>query len=551
MNCDICGRHYHAQRLPFLCPIDARNQLYEHRLAHAAALIQNEQLEQQVNGELLLSSAADAEDEKPPAKRQQQLKRQPKQRDALSAKSRLDAWECERQEILERTNDVVQRAEKLRADLEAARSELERRKDTNRRRRSDLAAASNGTATRRSRMQDEVERSISMTRFKWNRSYDAMAATRGFLCMEAAKLYGLRRLKRGSTVHYEIGGREIVNPYSMSNLQPEVISTSLGHVTHILMLACHYLSIRLPAEVTLPHRDYPRPTIFSLSSSYSHGDVPFPGTATFQPSHAAGRDHEPFQRVPRARPLYIDKQLPVLSKEDSWSHTMFLEGVALLAYDIAWACGSQGVPIGERSSFDDVFNIGRNLYNLLIGSQLLNNPAGRIFSTSSTPASPGGTMRQTDGGVGGGREINEFGKAATMMGRYSHGTAHTFLGDDVIRAFKLPSPNRLADRLKTRLSSESTLPDWEVLDDESWAADDHNNMEDGVLSKGGQQNGGSRAPDRRLFGVESVASVITDLEDTLALAEMDVSPRSRRPEKVRSAGTSGWTKLRTRSGSTK
>lgn len=320
------------------------------------------------------------------------------------------------------------------------------------------------------------------------------------------------------------------------------------------MLACHYLAIRLPAEVTLPHRDYPRPTIFSLSSSYSHGEVPFPGTATFQPSHAAGRDHEPFQRVPRARPLFIDKQLPVLAKEDSWTHTMFLEGVALLAYDIAWACGSQGVPIGDKASFDDVFNIGRNLYNLLIGSQLLNNPAGRIFSAPSAPSSPGGGMRQTDGGGGGGgggREVNEFGKTATMMGRYSHGTAHTFLGDDIIQGFRIPSPNRLADRLKTRLSSESTLPDWEVLDDDAWAPDDHNHMEDGVLSKGGRHNGGSSAPDRRLFGVESVATVITDLEDTLALADMDASPRNRRPEKARTAGTSGWTKLRNRSGSSK
>lgn len=212
MNCDICGRHYHAQRLPFLCPVDARNQLYEHRLAQAAALIGNEQLEQQVNAELLLplppSAVGTETSETSPS---------PPPCGPSAAKSRLDAWACERQAILDRTDDVVQRAEKLRADLEAARSQLERGKDANRRRRSDLAAATNGTAARRVRLQDDVERSISMTRFKWNRSYDAMAATRGFLCMEAARLYGLRRLKRGSAVLYEIGGREIVNPYTMSS----------------------------------------------------------------------------------------------------------------------------------------------------------------------------------------------------------------------------------------------------------------------------------------------------------------------------------------------
>jgi hypothetical protein len=67
-------------------------------------------------------------------------------------------------------------------------------------------------------MQADVERSTAMTKFKWNQSYEAMAATRGFLCMEASKLYGLRRVKKGSAVRYEIGGFEVVDPYNMNSM---------------------------------------------------------------------------------------------------------------------------------------------------------------------------------------------------------------------------------------------------------------------------------------------------------------------------------------------
>lgn len=384
------------------------------------------------------------------------------------------------------------------------------------------------------------------------------------------------------------------------DLPPEVVSTSLAHIAHILALACHYLAIRLPAEITLPHRDYPRPTIFSLASSYAHGEVPFPGSASpstpaitaaaaAAAAAASTKSHgnrDLFQRIPRARPLYLDKALPLLAKDDGPGHTMFLEGIALLAYNIAWACCSQGVPIGDRTSFDDAFNMGRNLYNLLIGNQLLNNPAGRIFSTAGAAAAAAATSASTPPKTAGnnGSTNNSTTTAdkapVASMGRYAHGTTHTFLGDDTIQGFKLLGPNRLADRLKTKLSSESTMPDWEVLEDDAWAVEDedHNNMEDGVLNRvvvspppppangrgnnnnaarGAPSSGsnpgiivGSRVPEQRLFGVESVATVITSaLDETVANIDLENQRggSSRTPsERPRGAGTSGWTKLRNR-----
>ena len=613
MGCDICGRPQHPQRLPFLCPIDARNELYEPRMAHAVALIQNEKLEQQVNSELgalLNSKDTDTGNTRP------------------AARIQLETLETERQESLQRTSDATARTKKIRRDLEATRKELGRQRELLRQRRSDLAAAANGTAARRQRMQADVERSISMTKYKWKQSYEAMTATRGFLCLEASRLYGLRRIneRRGDegsagVTRYEIGGFEVVDPYNMNNLPPEVVSTSLAHITHILVLTCHYLSIRLPAEITLPHRDYPRPTVFSLNSSYSHGEVPFPGTASLHPGAAAPaavtsfasgpQTGGSFQHVPRARPLYIDKPLGTLAREDGPVYTTFLEGVSLLAYNIAWACCSQGVPVTAsegKASFDDVFSIGRNLYNLLISSQSSGNPAGRIFSPSSTPAmSPSPSRNGTASPTTAGRNSTSNGNSPMpplSMGRYSHGTTHTFLGDDIVQLFKIPGPNRLSDRLKTKLSSESTMPDWEVLEDDAWAIEDEDqqHMEDGVLNRvitspsyrgagpraasGKQQGGigrnggvvvGSRVPEKRLYGVESVATVMEESVNPLTFRENQPVPTvsstrmaqgltpdrggggggvvgaggayagaTDKDRRAKGNGTSGWTKLRTR-----
>ena len=280
------------------------------------------------------------------------------------------------------------------------------------------------------------------------------------------------------------------------------------------MLASHYLAVRLPAEVTLPHRDYPRPTVFNLSSSYKHGDVPFPGTAAmpnFGSDTRAGEREAP--QNPRPRPLFVDKPLPVLAKEDPSTYAFFIEGVTLLAYDIAWACSSQGVPVADKNSFDDVCHMGRNLYNLLIGQQLHNGRTAKIYPTISSNSDSNNDSNNAD--------LDEIGKAAALMGRYSHGTAKSHLGDaggaEFVRGFKLPSPIKLADKLRKKLASDATAPEWEVLEDDAWVLDD----EDAVLVG----NHRRRDSDKRLAGAE-------------AAGEVNRTPSG--------AGTNGWTKLKSR-----
>jgi hypothetical protein len=238
----------------------------------------------------------------------------------------------------------------------------------------------------------------------------------------------------------------------------------LAHIAHILVLSSHYLAIRLPAEITLPHRDYPRSTIFNLSSSYQHGTTSFPGALSmgFGPDN---RDRET-QHTSRPRPLFVEKSLPILAKEDPVAHSFFLEGVTLLAYDIAWLCCTQGISIGDRNTFEDICNMGRNLYSLLIGNQLYNNQSGKAFPALSAASRSSNNVGH-DGAP----------RSLAWLGRFSHGTAHSFLGSaegmEFMRGFKLPSPLKLADKLKKKLVYEN-IPEWELLGDDDWAQDENN-----------------------------------------------------------------------------
>ncbi|KAI3324757.1 hypothetical protein HD806DRAFT_54411 [Xylariaceae sp. AK1471] len=518
MNCDICQRVHHPKRLPFLCVVDARNELYEGRIANAKILMEMETIESRVNK--LLSDS----DVSPGSS-------------ATNRDSRTYIEKCASEEYKakERTERIIASADRLRDEVAAAKKEIKERQAAIARKKSDLATAIQGVPGRRNRQIDETRKATKMVRYHWDREYEAMTQYKAALCMEVAKLYRLQRVRRGNPVRFEykIGGIDIVDLQNMNGVQPEPLSASLSHITHLLFLASHYLAIRLPAEITLPHNDYPRPTIFSLSSSYQHGEVAFPGSSPIPPDP---RDRQ-FANVPFPRPLFIDKPLTTLAKEDPATYNAFLEAVCLLAYDIVWLCRTQGVPVGDNSSHFDAFaGIGRNLYTLLINSSLQRNPQQIADDVGNQDV------------AGEGNEPTELGKAAPRMGLYSHGSGHTFLGsaagNDLTRNFKLPNPIKLMDKLKSKLNHENPIPEWEVLEDDAWAPDDG---DDGVLVGGARPKPKIGERGAR-FGLESYMSVATvksgghgdDPQPTSAVTN------GKDREKDREKSANGWTKIKPR-----
>ncbi|KAK4161966.1 UV radiation resistance protein and autophagy-related subunit 14-domain-containing protein [Cladorrhinum sp. PSN259] len=486
MDCSICRRPHHAVKQPFLCAVDARNRLYESRVEHARALIETEKLERQV--EDVLSGQANAT----------------QKQDALNSASRLERQKSEERAARDRTSEIIARADQLKSEIDAVRKEIEAKKDALARKKSDLASVSAGAVARRNRQLEEVERSIQRIKYKWNRSADTMAATRAFLCEEAARLYGLRQVKKGSVKRYEIGGVEIFDLHAMNSLPPHLISTVLAHITHILVLASHYLAIRLPAEITLPRRDHARPTIWNLASSYRHGD---------EPSKSNGED----RKLSGARVLFVDRTLPTLAKEDSPAYSFFLEGVTLLAYDIAWVCASQGVPFGNRESYEDVANMGQNLWRLLIGDQIHRRSVEPDFPSSAT--TPSGSQRNGDN--------SDVAKSKMMIGRWSHGTAHTSLagaeGTEFIRSFKIVPPLKLTDRLKKRLSTNVPMVEWEKIE-----GDEAREVYDGESDDN--------------MGVASIMSVWT----TAGGSRGGSAGNGHTNTAAAAKGTSGWTRIKSR-----
>ena len=195
MNCEICERPHHESRLPFICAVDARNLCYEDRVRHLQVCMEGEATQSQI----------------------EQLLRSDPRAAGGSSKASGKIVLSDRKAAEDRTSQIVAQAEKLRGDIIAARDEISRLKDGLARRGSELSSSTNGLASRRVKQLEETERRIVTLRHHWKEVADDTARTRSFLCMEAAKLYGLRRVRRGSSRYeYKLGGIDVIDLTSMN-----------------------------------------------------------------------------------------------------------------------------------------------------------------------------------------------------------------------------------------------------------------------------------------------------------------------------------------------
>lgn len=174
MDCYICLRSHDPQKLPFLCPVDGRNRIYESRVKNLQLTLENETLKSQIT-ELLNGYAQQGVD------------------DAIAAHRLAE----------DHTAQIIAAAGRLRDEVKAARDEVKKRKAAVAARRSDLATASQGLPDRREQHRHDLEKSTQMLNFRWSQNAEDMAGTRAFLCREAVKLYGLKRVRKGSTSRYD------------------------------------------------------------------------------------------------------------------------------------------------------------------------------------------------------------------------------------------------------------------------------------------------------------------------------------------------------------
>ena len=286
----------------------------------------------------------------------------------------------------------------------------------------------------------------------------------------------------------------------------------------------HYLGLRLPAEITLPHRDYPLPTIFSLGSSYTSREVPYSGLT---PSHSSNNSPSASRTtdvgpLPRPRLLHLDKKLTLLAKDDPLVCASFVEGITLLAWDIAWMCKTQGLDVG-RSSWEDVCAMGKNLWQLLLGPP---PPVRKKLSALDLRTSA--AVRNEESA----QHLSQH-----TLGGFSHNTAHSFLpaleGVKHMNDWRLQSPIKVIERVKAMLLSERDGAEWQILEENEWEGDN-------VVKE----------PDSTgRIGDETV--LIEDLPEDGMQARLkdrsvkdDAAKSEEDPERAK--GTSGWTKLKSR-----
>lgn len=549
MQCSICSRS-HSFKLPFHCPGCARYSLYDLRTEHAKALLRREASDRDV--EKIVSKPWQDENNKGfPARNVPSVPNTRWDTEELSFISKGIDDNC---------RDLRVQAEILRKDIENARAEVSKLKSSLNDRRAKFASVTHNLSARRKSMLESVERSTKRTVYRSDQQHLRTAESRIFLCREAAKLYDLRqrRRRKGNTVkeEYLIGGIGIVDLRDLNstlavmvNLEsaltdkvipdaaPTQITTSLTHISQLLVLVSHYLSLQLPAEITLPHRDYPLPTIFPPSSSYTLRPVPFPGSTSSQPSHSNTANIRPH---PRPRPLFLDKSLPQLAKEDSVAYSLFIEGVTLLAWDVAWVCRTQGINVGAHS-WDEVCALGKNLWQFLVStpSNLL-QPVLRTTLNRETLTLDAPTESTKDPNHTSARAISEQDEMQPqiILGHYSHGTAYSFLGGaegtEFMRGWKLQGPMKLVDRLKSLLLGELAGAEWEVLDHKEWGREAADVPEAAVMVGEEERE---RVQDER------------NRSSGLAKGDLDSGPDAEgggHDIPKEKSGTSGWTKLRPR-----
>lgn len=461
MQCEICHRSA-SSRLPFNCTICARDTLYQPRIQLAQTLLHTESLGKEVEQNVLGTS------------------KQEKARSSAGVRtSGLNpTWTVHRaasEQVFseEKTQAVLSHVEALREETHYIKAEIAARKARFLRRRSEFISAKQELSRSQASAVEPVDKSIKRTEHRWDVMHNKTAESRLFLCREVALLYGLHQRKRkkgglGRDVYF-IGGMPIADLRELNNAAPAHVTTSTTSLAHLTHLVSHYLSLRLPAEITLPHSNYPLPTIFSPSSSYTSREVPFPGSTPHHSSHnspSASR-HSDNRPPPRPRPLHLDKKLSALAKDDQVAYASFVEGITFLAWDIAWLCKTQGMNVGG-SSWEEVCAMGKNLWHLLLAPPP-RSPIPKEIPSKSSPQTPTSSRPPTAPTRA---PPTDKPKDAPTLGHFSHGTAYGFLasasGSDYMRDWRLQSPVKVIEKVKAMLLAERTGAEWEILEGNEW-----------------------------------------------------------------------------------
>ncbi|KAK7527854.1 UV radiation resistance protein and autophagy-related subunit 14-domain-containing protein [Phyllosticta citriasiana] len=511
MVCDICAKDLNP-KVRVLCPTCARAALYNIRIDLATVLLEKETLGKHV--EAVVSGTDDQAGQAVSlgeilVDTHESSKRTAVERDyAAAAESR------------DRVRQITQQADSLRKQIDEGKRMISARKAAMSQRRSDLESATYNIDERRGKDLTNVKSAIRAVKEADDVGHRDDIRSKVWHCKHAAEVAGLKQRRRRTRdgqvkTEYYIGGVCVHDLRDLNNVPPSQVTASLNLVAGLVVRVANYLAIRLPAEITLPHKDYPLPTVLPPSSSYTYKDVPFPGSTPQSSSNSpdASRTLDHQRPLPHPRPLYTDRKLPQLASEDPVAFSLFVEGVSLLAWDIAWLCRSQG--ISGFNEWEHICPLGKNVWRLLI------EEAKSTLATLESENAKGRAEAKAKSTQGG----------DVMMGYFSHGTSKGFLGSaegtSFMKGWKFQTPTRTVDKVKSYLLGEMQGAEWEVLDEKEWEKEED---EQQVTERAKQDSG--------------VTAKRTSSGTTITSAGPGYGSTDDRQGKTR--GTNGWMKLKSR-----
>ncbi|KAF3297295.1 hypothetical protein TWF132_007398 [Orbilia oligospora] len=393
--CQVCER-----QLPKLtCKDCTRDKMYPLRYEIISVLIGNEKLEIEVEEGASNSSAC----------------------------GKFSESLMEKQELENTIAGIQDRVDELRTELEEHRRYLTDLKLKNQKRQQLLKETRNVLFQNKDILVEKVRKDTRVTNTKWNALYERTAESRVFLCREIAGLNLLRQRRKKRAVEYMLNGVVIPDIRQIYNMNPNNITVALGHLSHMSVLIATYLGLKLPCEVLLPIRDAPSPSIRN-------------------------------PRFNRARPLSTTQPLPQLHSVDSEQYAMFIEGVSMLVYNVAWLCWSQGLE-EAAAEIEDVWQPGRNMYRLLLCTPTKHHQALVQWSEATQEAITATPLPQGKKP----QAVNMF------LGRVNHSSAHSFLnspqGLQHMARWKI-TLNNVIDRTKHLLVSETSNAEWDLIENE-------------------------------------------------------------------------------------
>ncbi|KAI9651792.1 MAG: hypothetical protein M1831_007574 [Alyxoria varia] len=580
MHCGICSTDLDISEAN--CAVCARAALYPQRIQHAQVLLDKERLQRQIESAFSVWQAGLASQDGKPVNGTGL--------DPVRASTHLERINRDTAESKTTIHEVNQQTATLRKHIGRYREEIEQRKTALKSRRDDLKSARTALEIQRREALEPVKYETKKTARRLEAVYKETVSARVYLCRSAASLSGLSRFpdssdSSGNAFVYHIGGICLPDIRYINNFEPEQVTASLTNIVRLLCLICSYLHVRLPAEIILPHRDYPLPTIYSPASSYgpTRPPMPFPAPTTSSSSNPliAGLVASSPKASPifdqqggfqtniggRPRPLFLDRKLSRLVREDPAAYAHFVEGVALLAWDVAWLCRTQGVVVAS-TDWRDVCQIGRNLWEMLIG------PRRPGLSRRNTPKTGVGSDKEKDraaespkGKIKDRASESDRGRLpnSNILGVFSHGSTLNFLhGSNAptaylplpavnvppstvvevsSRGWRFASPVKVLHELKSVLAAEMSGLDWEVLD----GVDEDELMGEsgGLGAVDWQDKGAARGDTPEVVDnedEEDEGGVIVDEK----LSSAESSPKKYSKGNRQASRTTGWYRLRSR-----